>query len=85
MSGEGVVTMAQPEPFEMKSFPMLDCYEVFFGRDVEGFFYVIQDVATGAVVDTKGSLTHGELMAAMGCALEPTELEAFEQQVFSLA
>jgi len=85
LNGEEVETMAQQEEFEMKSFPMLDKYEVFFGKDLEGYFYMIQDVTTAQIVDVKGSLTYRELMAAMGCALEPSELEAFSAQVFSLA
>ena len=77
--------MAHPT-FEVRKFKALGKYEIHFGKDSDGsFFYEIEDLETFATVDVKDSLTQGEILGAIGCALDPLEFSRFKQLVSSIA
>ena len=70
--------------FQVKKFTVLNRYEIHFGKEAQGFFYEIEDLGTHAILDVKDSLTEGELLDAVGCALESSQLFDFQQLIHSL-
>ncbi len=70
--------------FKLVSFPIMGNFEIHVGKNLQGYFYEIQDLDHLQTVDVKDNLTESLLFESVACALSPSSKPEFLTLIHSL-